>query len=218
MRRITKSKQQADAENRPGPSSGRAGEISKQKLKGDKIMDRTLAGRMVNKVLTSAIRNKREALGDTWTASDGSTMACDGFRAYKLKFQPIGINGNSYAENADPLHADAIRLTRKRIEELLEYDVRDQSFFETEAPDVETVKQKIEQYKAGEKMADETTYHFENGPYFNPMYLYDVIRLLPGAKWFITNNPCKPVIAISPDGMALLLPVRVFTGKAKKAA
>ena len=182
-------------------------------------MDRTLAGRMVNKVLTSAIRNNREALGDTWTASDGSIMACDGFRAYKLKFQPLGINGNAYAENADPLHADAIRLTRKRIEELIEYDVRDQSFFETEAPDVETVKQKIETRKIDEKKATEAaTYHFENGPYFNPMYLNDVIRLLPGAKWFITNNPYKPVIAISPDGMALLLPVRVFTDKAKKAA
>ena len=222
MRRTTKSKQQlakTDAENHPGPYSWRAGRSPKQKLKGDKIMDRTLAGRMVNKVLTSAIRYGKEELGDTWTAQDGSLMACDGARVYKLKFTPLGIKGNAYAENADPLHADAIRLLQQQSEKYIDIYVHDDSFFQTDAPDVEIVKQKIETRKTAEKKATEAaTYHFENGPYFNPMYLYDVIRLLPGAKWFITNNPYKPVIAISPDGLALLLPVRIFTGKAKKAA
>ena len=173
-------------------------------------MNRTLAGQIVNRVLRSAIRNHREEMGNAWTAKDGSTLASDGFRAYKLTFAPIGVNATT-AENKDPLHADAVRFYRQHVEKKIDECVHDRTYTRTDVPDAVIIKQKIEMMKDGTKeSAHRALYRFGNGPYVNPQYLRDIVLLLPGAEWYATESPYKPVIAISPDGMAMLYPVRAF--------
>ena len=177
-------------------------------------MNRTLAGQIVNKVLTSARENiKRKGTHawteNPWSAEDGSFMATDGIRIYKLKFNPLGVR-EKLGLQVDLDEIVKADVCRRKLEKSVENTVYKKDYRLAAAPDPETVKQKIKSFSSSLKKDDpDVLYHFENGPYVNPGYLYDIVRLLPGADWYILPNRLYvPIIAMSPDGMAMLFPVR----------
>lgn len=166
------------------------------------------AAAICNRLLRS-VRRQYSNLKNAWTDEQGRCCMADGYRAYRLAKTP---NGLSVAWTCEAESARVARVDLNRFFQPLEAG----NVEEMPAPDADAVKAFIaaNTTRQGRKNIFNDA-PFDLGkrfPMVNAKYLLDVIRLLPGAKWFVLDDPYKrmvnPIFAVSDDGSALIMPIR----------
>ena len=158
-----------------------------------------------NRVLSAARGIYHKEIWNAWLDADGRTNVCDGFRAYRLLRRPDGL---STVLTVAPRFCKPIDLTPV----FQPLDLGD--VVSMPAP-VETDVDAVRRYKSTDSRV-----LFDLGvefPAVNGRYLWEIMQLLPGAKWFCLRDPRRrmlsPVYAVSDAGSACLLPIRTY-GKA----
>lgn len=168
------------------------------------------AAAVCNRLLKAARKTPRELFHDAWTDKTGRCCLSDGFRAYRLSSCPDGLN----ADRPAPLVCgNPFDLDKSAFSSLDTGDV-----VEMPAPDVNAVKTFIaaEKQKPGANMVYDLGAEF---PSVNALYLLDMLRLFPCAKWYVDPDPyarmIRPVFAVCDEGSAALFPVRVASKPCK---
>lgn len=136
-----------------------------------------------------------------WTDAEGRQCFCDGYRVYRL--QKALPDMPVMPENLTP--ADPSRFFKP-----LEVG----AVVEVPAPDAEAVRAFIKNPNRGKLPFD----FGEDMPAANPNYLLDLLRLFPGAAWYVQERPADresgAIYIVHDAGSALLMPCR----KGKDAA
>lgn len=170
-----------------------------------------------NRVL-SASRAVKEYTGikNAWEDKQGRTYVCDGYRAYRLNSSPDGLSVLlGIFPSAEKVKKAAH--VRAGIEGM--FDALDGwNLVPMPAPDAEQVK------AAARHSVYDDGIKFDLGadfPTVNAKYLRDVIEMFPGAVWYCTDGDKRmtsPIYAVSPDGAAIVLPIRTEAKRAWKCA
>lgn len=169
------------------------------------------AAAVLNSLLRAARKQPREGLHDAWTDEQGRTCALDGFRAYCLNTAPAGMQV-TWTCRPDPARAAARAAENNAILARVFAALDAGKVVEMPAPDADAVKAFI----AAEKQEPTHKGIYDLGkdfPAVNMKYLYDIIRLFPAAKWYVSADPyarmVSPIFIVADEGRACLLPVRV---------
>ncbi len=176
----------------------------------NKYTEKTAAA-VCNRLLKAARKMPRELFHNAWTDKAGRCCLSDGFRAYRLSNCPDGLNAQRPAPivGGNPFDLDKIAFTSLDVGDVVEMP----------APDMNAVKTFITAEK--QKPIANMVYDLGNEyPAVNALYLLDMIRLFPCAKWYIDRDAyarmVHPVFAVCAEGSAALLPVRVGSKPCKK--
>lgn len=148
--------------------------------------------------LLKRCKSEHGRLSKGWIDVTGNQCFCDGFRAYRLK---TPIDGVPMAEVGEiPVKLDTVfkPLDTGKVVEM-------------PAPDPDDVKSFIEA-RSDKRGRDFLPYDLgEFFPLVNPEYVRDVLRLFPGAKWYvvekIASRPTKPVFIVHEMGSACIMPM-----------
>lgn len=134
-----------------------------------------------------------------WIDAAGNQCFCDGSRAYRLKTPVDGV----------PM-AEAGKIPMKLDIVFNPLDVG--KVVEMPAPDPDAVKSFAEAH-SGKRGRGFLPYDLgEFFPLVNPEYVRDVLRLFPGAKWYVVEKVAArataPVFIVHEQGSACILPIR----------
>lgn len=162
------------------------------------------AARYCNKVLTGVEPERARALENAWSDTFGRWFVCDAYRAYRLESEPDGLRV--------VLHERMLNAAQRAEVERVHIAV--ESMFDAERIGA-TVEIPVD-YDAvvaasRDREADYTIDLGEDFPVVNARYLRDAMELLPGGRVCCQDNARRmisPVYVMSPDGIALILPVR----------
>lgn len=156
------------------------------------------AGRYFNRVLDSNSES-RPGLLNAWNDTFNRWFACDGYRAYRINVFPDGVR-EILGLNPRPGEYDSLH---SKIEEMFDAQYIDNV---TEIP----VNQ--DEITAAAKNKDDFTIDLGTDfPVVNARYLREAMEMLPNGKVYCQNNSRRmfsPVYVKSPDGIALILPIR----------
>ena len=143
---------------------------------------------------------------------EGKCYIIDGFRGYRLNKRPSGITEIWRAETPTDEEMKNIKKLHDYLVNGLFAPLDNKTLAEMPAPDANAVKSFIKSINNGECTNKSNAFELGDGcPFVNPWYLLDIIELLPGAKWYYNpERTLDPVYAESPDGAAVLLPIRIF--------
>ena len=154
------------------------------------------AAAVLNRLLKRCQKDspKREAYHKAWIDAAGRQCVCDGYRAYRLNSRLDAVETNA---DRIPMNLDKIfePLDAGKVEEI-------------PAPDAEAVALAITDGKNHNRPG---LYDCGPGrPAFNPEYLRELLRLFPGAKWYIdAARPMTcPAFIVHDAGTACICPVR----------
>lgn len=160
------------------------------------------AARYCNKVLND-VENNRPALRNPWSDSFNRWFVCDGYRAYRLEHEPdglpvyLGLHVNTPAEQAK------VTEVHFKIEAMFDACYVD---------NVVEIPVDINDVITAARSKDDITIDLgEDFPVVNARYLRDAMEMLPGGKVYCQDNARRmfsPVYVKSPDGIALILPIR----------
>lgn len=172
------------------------------------------ASALAEKLLKSARKRENKKLSraiENAYIHEGKCYITDGFRGYRLNACPSGITEVWRAETPTPEEIKNI----DRVHECLVgmfAPLDNNTLAEMPAPDANAVKSFIKAINEGERVNGQNAFELGDGcPFVNPWYLLDIIELLPGAKWYYNpDRMLDPIFAESPDGAAVLLPIRIF--------
>lgn len=140
----------------------------------------------------------------SWTDAAGNQCFCDGFRAYRLR-DPL--------PNMPTLPEETKRISLDPTFKPLDAG----NVIEIPAPDPDAVKTFVNEsrpmHKGKRSYTNVPAYDLgEAMPDLNPLYMLDVLRLFPGAAWYVLPDPaarlCAPVFIVHDAGTACILPVR----------
>lgn len=166
------------------------------------------AAAVCRKILKTCKENrpKNAEFHTGWMDAAGRACFCDGFRACRLT---APVDGVPMAEPGKvPMNLD------------IAFQMLDAGkVVEMPAPDPGAVKSFMAE-NADKRGHGSQPYDLgEFYPLVNPEYVYDVLRLFPGAKWYVSENvqarPSAPVFIVHEQGTACILPIR--PGPAKRS-
>lgn len=162
-----------------------------------KFTEKTAAA-ACNRLLKSIRKNqpKREKFHTAWIDAAGRQCVCDGYRAYRLNAR---LDAVETTPGQIPMDLDKIfaPLDAGKVEEI-------------PAPDADAVRLETIHGKNAGKYG---TFDFGSGlPAFNAEYLQEILRLFPGAKWYLEQDEnrrlCSPAFIVHEAGSACICPVR----------
>ena len=162
-----------------------------------KFTEKTAAA-ACNRLLKSIRKNqpKREKFHTAWIDAAGRQCVCDGYRAYRLNAR---LDAVETTPDQIPMDLDKIfaPLDAGKVEEI-------------PAPDADAVRLETIHGKNAGKYG---TFDFGSGlPAFNAEYLQEILRLFPGAKWYLEQDEnrrlCSPAFIVHEAGSACICPVR----------
>lgn len=169
-----------------------------------------IAATVINGILRYNRKSSRENLYNPWTDEKGRTCTTDGFRVFCLPWRPAIL------EDVETSAIDADRATLAAgLNRICFADLDAGNMIEIPAPDLDAVKAHIAQHK-GDNSRSAMAYDLgADLPVANAKYLYDVLRVLPGATWYVKADPVKRmsgcICAVTETGArAAVLPMRVF--------
>lgn len=160
------------------------------------------AARYCNKVLNAVDGNRPELL-NAWSDNFNRWFVCDGYRAYRLESEPDGLRIIlGLKVNSPAVHARFTEVHFK-IEAM---------FDECYTNNVVEIPVDINDVVTAARSKDDITIDLgENFPVVNARYLKDAMEMLPDGKVYCQDNARRmfsPVYVKSPDGIALILPIR----------
>lgn len=171
-----------------------------------------------NKVTSAqrSLQHPHPGLINPWEDDNARTYVCDGYRAYRLSNRPDGLT-EVWTIHTSPARMNDAQRVHASIEHM--FDALDGwNLVPMPAPDAEKVKAAARHsvYDDGIKYDLGADY-----PIINAKYLRDIIEMLPGAVWYCTDGDKRmtsPIYAVSPDGAAIVLPIRTEAKRAWKSA
>lgn len=160
------------------------------------------AAKYCNKVLAN-VTSDHPALADPWHDNFNRWFVCDGYRAYRLNKQPDGLMVHWSVLTLSAVMRNKFIMVHNAVESMFDADILEKI---SEVPTTyETV---MDVYRNSD---DGTIDLGEDFPVVNVKYLCEAMEMLPGGKVYCTDSAKRmisPVYVISPDGVALILPIR----------
>lgn len=149
----------------------------------------------VCKKLLKTVPDSRKQYKTGWTNAAGKACFCDGFRAYMLNAAPDGVPMTEDGASRIDLSKAFAPLESGKVAEM-------------PAPDPDAVRAFIKETGGGRGPYDLGEFL----PVVNPEYISDILRLFPGAKWYVAASvPARmsaPVFVVHEHGSACVLPIR----------
>lgn len=146
----------------------------------------------LNRIYKEARANSRKSLHGVFRSGD-KWAVCDGYRAVRLNTKPESIP----EAEGDPLDLEKCIPEESRYSEAVEL------------PTVAEIKAHMAEHKCkrGRRVSYESI-EAVPGWWCDPQYLLDMLAVLPGGTAHLPKTNLSPLYYESPDGDALLLPVR----------
>lgn len=164
-------------------------------------MTKSRSAAVCNRLLSSARKGGRENVKNAWMDSKGRCVMTDGFRAYRLNEKPTGLSEILTAKPATIQHFNLDPIFQPLDEGRAD---------EMPTPDMDALRSFLKDHRKEDGPA---LFDLGSGlPVVNAVYLLDIMRLLPDAKWYLdprqSSRLISTIYALSESGSACLMPVR----------